>query len=306
MLVPGMHLKPKFNAWCDILKNRNLFKGGKIESVDNKNMSATIMSKLKVRKEHVPCKRGEVRVSMPHLPHGSTGPASIDRRTMLPWYAFEGNDAGDMESQDTGSWEELAAAHRDMVAPPSTPSGHTNRYGLMVAPFLANCPLDGLGPLSDCLVGRARWSAPRAQMELYKLIFDPTLKTDLRGAKIKAYLAAWRTKAAARIKVVWEEVKEKEKAYYGANSYFAAKERYGAARMWDHRPQGTSTAELAQPAGQTEDERSETVLSMPSDTMEQPSRVQTRTMRTAQKQGWYSEGATIPEDTSEYVDATEE
>lgn len=39
-----------------------------------------------------PCQSTQVRITVPHLPHGAQGPAKRDRRTMLPWYVALQND----------------------------------------------------------------------------------------------------------------------------------------------------------------------------------------------------------------------
>jgi hypothetical protein len=42
--------------------------------------------KLGVDWKCVPCQWGEVRVTLPHIPHGADGPSVGTRRTMLPWF----------------------------------------------------------------------------------------------------------------------------------------------------------------------------------------------------------------------------
>ena len=65
-----------------------------------------------------------------------------------------------------GSWEELAAAHRDLKQPPKSPLGHASHYGDIPYAFLAAVHLDGLGPISDALVGRRKWTDKQVQLDL--------------------------------------------------------------------------------------------------------------------------------------------
>ncbi|PYH95568.1 hypothetical protein BO71DRAFT_286273, partial [Aspergillus ellipticus CBS 707.79] len=65
---------------------------------------------------------------------------------------------------------ELAAAHRDMVPGPKSPSGLANRYSTIPYTFPAALPLTGLGAISDALVGRVKWTNPAVLIELNNLI----------------------------------------------------------------------------------------------------------------------------------------
>jgi hypothetical protein len=53
----------------------------------------------------VPCKHGEVRVTLPHIPHGAHGPATSTRRTMLPWFiGLKFPSLGREASSGTRAW----------------------------------------------------------------------------------------------------------------------------------------------------------------------------------------------------------
>src|SRR5205085_9550965 len=103
-----------------------------------------------------PCQRGQVRVTLPHLPHGAHGPAKGERRTMLPWFCGLQSDLETLEVVESGTWSDLSVAHRDMVAARRSPSGLANRYGAIPFAFPASVLLEGLGALSSALVCRQR------------------------------------------------------------------------------------------------------------------------------------------------------
>ena len=76
--------------------------------------------------EKIICKQGDVRITHPMVPHGSTGPATAKRLTMLPWLVLE--RGGVMEIPAMGSYDDISKAHRDHTVPPCTPSGYPNKY----------------------------------------------------------------------------------------------------------------------------------------------------------------------------------
>ncbi len=96
-------------------------------------------------------------MNRPTLPHGSTGPATRVRRTLLPWCVGIQEDHSTLDVLEIGTWEELAAAYRTLTAASSSPSGHTHRYRCIPYRFPPAPPLEKLGPISKALVGRCRW-----------------------------------------------------------------------------------------------------------------------------------------------------
>ncbi|RDL30746.1 uncharacterized protein BP5553_10091 [Venustampulla echinocandica] len=80
---------------------------------------------LGVRWKKTPCQPGELRITLPSIPHGATGPTTKLRRAMLPWFVGVQDDESSLEVVEGGTWEELATAHRDFVAPKATPMAHS-------------------------------------------------------------------------------------------------------------------------------------------------------------------------------------
>ena len=84
-------------------------------------------------------------------------------------------DGEELEVLESGTQSELAEAHRTMTAPPRSPSGHPNVYGTVPYAFPAAIQLDGLGPISDALVGRKKWEDPEVQLELDENFLNPNV-----------------------------------------------------------------------------------------------------------------------------------
>ncbi|KAH8708426.1 hypothetical protein GQ44DRAFT_691123, partial [Phaeosphaeriaceae sp. PMI808] len=134
------------------------------DSVDWKPEFSSRYPKVKWIKQV--CMTGEVRISNPLLPHGSTGPATIERRTILPWYVKVQDDMKTMENPEMGSYQELMAANAALLPGPRTPSGHPNRYGGVNWPFPADLPYDSSSWISKAIMGLVRWDSPLVQQEL--------------------------------------------------------------------------------------------------------------------------------------------
>lgn len=97
-----------------------------------------------------------------------------------------------------------------MLPSSSSLSGHTIRYRTIPYRFPACVRVDGLGPISDALVGR-KWTEYEVQRDVAILFGDDYHAT-------KQYVDNWRFKVLERVRELWETVKEAEKLYYGENS----------------------------------------------------------------------------------------
>src|SRR4051812_11628480 len=89
-------------------------------------------------------RRGQVCVTLPHLPHGRT---CLQKGYAVP--CFLGSAACKMISKHS-KWSkvvrgrDLSVAHGDMVTSRLSPSGLANRYGAILLPFPAAIELEGL------------------------------------------------------------------------------------------------------------------------------------------------------------------
>jgi hypothetical protein len=161
---------------------------------------------------------GDVRISLPHLPHGSRGPATRVRRTILPWYMSIEADHESLDTVEAGTWTELAAAHRNLTPGPSSPSGLHNMFGNVPYVFPAALQVTGLGPISDALVGRTRWDDPRVATEASIL-----LGADAIGRQL--LLEDWEGKAAKMLKENMAFTRRHERKVYGEKSFYWRREQ---------------------------------------------------------------------------------
>ena len=216
-IVPGMH--HKMEDWAQRLAKRE---GVKISGLVNAITPKVFNDEDKARYETdwiaVPCRQLQVRISQPHIPHGAKGPAKRVRRTMLPWFVTVQSDGEHLEVLESGTWDDLAKAHRELTSAPRTPSGLANRYGDIPYAFPAAVPLAGLGPLSDSLVARYRPNNPAVKHEKKKLIEgDDDFRTQ--------FIDQWRKKATRAAVEGFQLVRELEKNHFGDKSFFKRKER---------------------------------------------------------------------------------
>jgi hypothetical protein len=157
IILPGMH--QKLGLWWERLQARDQVKGATasyVHRITEPMFPESDAIALGINWQKVPCRRGHVRVTLPHLPHGADGPTITTRRTMLPWFCGLQEDHENLEVIEAGNWQMLADSHRDLTAPRATPSGLANMYGRIPYRFPAAVELTGLGPLSDALVCRMR------------------------------------------------------------------------------------------------------------------------------------------------------
>jgi hypothetical protein len=161
----------------------------------------------------MPCNAGDVRITSPLLPHGSTSmPAEGVRRTMLPWFVGIQANHSTMETIEQGTWGEIADAHRSLIAAPRSPSGKPNVYGGIPYRFAASLPLILQSPLSNALVGRTRWDMPTTVKER-----NLVLSSDEEA--YNKFLRNWRRQAGAAYLQHIQQVRECEIEAYGHKSF---------------------------------------------------------------------------------------
>lgn len=160
------------------------------------------------------CRAGDVRLSSPTLPHGSTGPATITRRTILPWFIGIQDDHATLDTAEADNWEALSRAHRDQLPAPKTPSGYSSsKHGIIPWRFPAAVQFHTGCAISDCLVGRAKWDHGTVRRELDILFGDGE-------AKAAAFIQKWRKDALREYVRLRDEVRLLEMEAYGGKSYY--------------------------------------------------------------------------------------
>jgi hypothetical protein len=222
ILVPGMH--HHIAEWSKRNAARKEFKSGFIHKITDKNLTSQDLNDFDTDWKAVPCPALGVRVTRPEIPHGAQMAQGV-RRTMLPWYVAIQPDHERLEIPEAGVWEDLARSHRDLVAPPRSPSGHANIYGAIPYAFPAAVQLPSVGGICDALVGRQKWSSATVMVEIGDLLL-PTdkegrpLSTDQHAALIAKYLKTKRSQLAAAAKQAWAQVQQLEARRYATEKSF--------------------------------------------------------------------------------------
>lgn len=218
VIIPGM--QHKLAEWWQRCVDRGQKTDGFVHRITEAMFTREDAAALGVDWKRVPCQAGEVRVSLPHLPHGADGPSAGVRRTMLPWFVGVQDDMESLEVIEGGTWSQLSEAHRDMTAPKATPSGLANMYGAIPYRFPAAVEVTGLGAISDALVCRRRWDSVHVLRERSIL-----LGNDL-DIKLQ-YIREWRSIATQAALDAFNAMREAEELAYGPKSYFRLMREHG-------------------------------------------------------------------------------
>lgn len=210
-ILPGMHRH--LHTWWDRVVARGKDTNGFVHRISTDVYSNDDIDFFGIDWTKQPCPRGGIRVTLPHLPHGAQGPSSCTRRTMLPWFVAVQDDHEQLETVEAGTWSQLATAHRDLVAPHSSPSGLSNRYGAIPYRFPAAVELVGISALSDALVCRRRWDSPAVVADRNLL-----LGQDREGAA--RHVREWRRRAGRMVLSCFETMRRAEELAFGTRSFF--------------------------------------------------------------------------------------
>ncbi|CAI7636809.1 unnamed protein product [Penicillium palitans] len=102
-LLLGMHQDGRLQEWWNRIIDRGLETDGMVHNVTRKMWSQEDEDHFGIPWTRQICRRGEARISRPQLPHRSTGPATMVRRTVLPWFIGIKEDHKQLDTNDTGS-----------------------------------------------------------------------------------------------------------------------------------------------------------------------------------------------------------
>ena len=99
------------------------------------------------------CKRGDMRITMAQLPHGSTKQYDGLRRVIFPWLLRMEADHERLEMTGLSSWEDVHRANRDLVGIRKEPTGAPLRFGIGSSQFEGCVELRGMSQLGDAILG---------------------------------------------------------------------------------------------------------------------------------------------------------
>jgi hypothetical protein len=196
------------------------------------------------------CNAGQVRISSPLLPHGSTGPATKMQRTMLPWFVRVHPDMKTMEVPEMGSYADIATAHQQLTAAPTSPSGHPNRYSGVNWAFPADINPIFTSPISQAINCQLLWDSPLVQVELHRLFSKPDPSEinrwidDTRLATVRTVKKHWVLAKAREIQAFMED----EDRGIPSRSYFTNRGVYPppTAEWWVYDGQVTQATAIDQ------------------------------------------------------------
>ncbi|KAJ5699211.1 hypothetical protein N7536_003877 [Penicillium majusculum] len=217
-LLLGMHRE--IATWHGRLIDRGYAKDGYVQRIDADMWTEDDEAHFGYGWTKQICRFGDVRLSLPGLPHGSTGPATAQRVNILPWFVAIGDDHQTLDTAESGTWDDLSRCHRDFHSGTKTPSGLPNStYGGRVDyKFPATVRLGRLGAISDALVGQTRWDTVDVRRELDVLFGDD-------DDMAYGYVQSWRRNAQQLYCAAFENLVVAEKEAFGENSYFYRRER---------------------------------------------------------------------------------
>ncbi|KIX06422.1 uncharacterized protein Z518_04398 [Rhinocladiella mackenziei CBS 650.93] len=214
IILPGMH--HHIDEWARQIEDRGLSSDAFVHRISADHFNEDDAKAFGTSWTSQPCCAGQVRITLPHLPHGALGPTKRTRRTMLPWYVGLQADMETLEVAESGTWSDLSTAHRDLIAAPLSPSGLANRYDTIPFAFPAAVELNGLGAISDALVARRRHDKPA-------VISEKTIILKGTAEQRQQFIAVWRQKATNMVCEAFEMVKEVEMRLFGEKSFFVRK-----------------------------------------------------------------------------------
>ena len=175
----------------------------------------------------IPCRRGDVRITLPEIIHGTTPRADGMRQTVLPWFTgICKEDREYLDNKEFETWSQVAACHRDMTPCKKSPSGRTAtayQNGLL---FQAAVQLWSTSYIGDALVGQRRWDSPQVLTQV-RVLFGSD------DAAAKELVSTIRKNIVKAYKANWEELKAIERETYGDKSFFWLQESSQAAPIAD-------------------------------------------------------------------------
>jgi len=213
VIVPGFH--NKIREWWGRVVSRGQATNGRTHRVDR------IYNDEDKRRykdfEAVVCGRGDLRMTMGQIIHGSTGRCDRVRRVVFPWLTGVSDDGVNLEMTETCSWEEVSRAHRDMVGIRLEPSGQQHKFGIGRERFGGCVEMRGICALGDALVGCRRWDSREVLMER-----EAVLGPD--DEKAWEYVGEVRSELKSRWKRCFWLIVRAEGLEFGENSYFRSLE----------------------------------------------------------------------------------
>ena len=96
------------SQWAD-LKARGLTKGDKfVYKILDQDWTTKDVEKYATDQVAQPCKKGDMYITMPHLPYRAKGPLTRTQRTILPQFIGVQDNYNNLKVTEGETWVELA------------------------------------------------------------------------------------------------------------------------------------------------------------------------------------------------------
>jgi len=156
VLVPAFHHNCR--EWFDRLMARGHDITGATTPADDLYLPEDVESFGS--KVPFPCAAGGVRITRPDIIHGSTSAVTQRRRVIFPWHTAIQEDHQQLEIPGQNTWSELAACHRDMIAPVRAVTGSPLSHSRPKSRFPAAVQMASSSALCDALIGKTLGRIP--------------------------------------------------------------------------------------------------------------------------------------------------
>ena len=209
LVVPGFH--KHIASWWSKVEVREEETRGWTHDVGKiyRDEDADVYGEFKT----VRCDRGDMRMTMARLIHGSTANYDRVRRVVFPWLLGIDSDHHRLEMTGLERWEGVHRANRDMVGLRKEPTGQPHRFGIGKGRFAGCVELRGVSKLGDAVLGLRKWVGKELLKER-----DVVLGADSDAAW--RYVNGVRGELKRRWKEGFMEMVEEESAEFGGNSFF--------------------------------------------------------------------------------------
>jgi hypothetical protein len=222
-LVKGMHRDGRLLKWWASLKEREdptkrlTVGGGNIMGIQPWMWNEDDDKKFG-KWTTVPCKKYQIRISDPRLPHGSVqmkGGEDATRITALPWYQGVVGGNLTMDIPLGGTWADISAiqvARDPSINRWKTPSGLANMHGTPPEKHAGAVILQHPNVICQALQGKARWDEIELQNEArYMICYQAYRQAAIKKIQTDLLMELW----PKFCRVVAQEIDA-----YGENSFF--------------------------------------------------------------------------------------
>src|SRR5579859_7005696 len=216
IVVSGFHRH--IGEWWGKVEDRGKGRNGLVQSVEDlylkegEGMYGSFVP--------VVCMREDIRMTLASMIHGSTG-GCIQRRCVIhPWLVGVDSDHHGLEIWESGSWEEVSQAHRDILAMKVGATGQSHGFGVGNGRFKASIEIRGVSGIGDALVGARKCESGVVLRER-----DAILGGDIREAS--GVVERHRSGMNKAWMDGFTDMVELEKTEFGEKSYFKLVEERG-------------------------------------------------------------------------------